>query len=92
MDAPPKKDCNNERWKNSLQISLGGKKKTNQKGMSCLTAETHINIIPLVAPWTDDTGHLKRRQQMAGSLIVPTTHRRQSQAGAVIRAPDNRWG
>lgn len=62
--------------------------------MPCLTAEAHINTIPLCPPglMTQDTVHLISCQQMAGSLIVPITHRRQFQAGTVICAPDSRWG
>lgn len=62
--------------------------------MSCLTAEAHINVIPLCPPglMTQDTVHLISCQQMAGSLIVPVTHPSQFQAGAIISAPDNRWG
>ena len=62
--------------------------------MSCLTAEAHINIILLCPPglMTQDTVHLISCQQMAGSLIVPITHQRQFQGGAVISAPDTRWG
>lgn len=61
--------------------------------MSCLTAEAHINSIPSCPSrlMTQDTDHLINCQQMAGSLIVPITHRHQFQAGAVISAPDNRW-
>lgn len=50
---------------------LSGEK---NKIMSCLNAETHININSLVPSWSDDTGHSPSDKLLAHDWIPHCTH------------------
>lgn len=67
------KTADNERWRNSLQSSLERRIKQT-KIMSCLNAETHININSLVPYWSHDEGHSPSDKLSADSWIPYCTH------------------